>query len=636
MTDVRDPVLPLFISVEPNPEESLMSVLVRASEANVLGRLDRFKSIAGIRNSKVEYVPFAGFQHAEVIAGLLGVSEETILSRMHPAHESQTGEYVDWYGTRLPRRWIETRVMRFSPGGLASGDHHEAIWSIKALEYCPTTLEFLLSVCSHCGREATWTTAKSTVRCAACGNPFADCPTERVSADHRDDARHVAGLVSPDSNVRAQALQSLPSPFHSWEPGDVFHAAVELGFIAGNPAPVEGGDGWAQIARGCFDDYDANDIIAGYRFIRNWPSSLQAHVTDLTAGRSGKTSTLMGSMAKFFVPQASATPLRDLLRVEVPALLRSANVPIRGNQVGGKSRPRPAGTATATEVANIFKIDKKVVARLSTSSSCCIAKSKARSGVVLYNQTSVETALKLWRGGMTLDQAARTLGVPEYSIDALVAAGLLREIADQDAVLLAEGVRLICRASLDELAERLEEQLVVRGETLDAIPLPQAMVGIFHPSSWARAFLKILEGDLRLAGLRERTTPILGRFLVSDQAFDVLRTDDEAKPLPEASVSGMAAAGMLGVTNSLMSGAMKLGIVRGVKTSRRLEVPVSELRRFRREVICGDQVFRKTGITPKEFTLAMLSNGYAPLGKAYRTYFWRRSDAEKLFPSQLG
>lgn len=634
MIDASDPVLPLFISVEPNPEESLMSVLVRASEANVLGRLDRLKAIAGICNSRVEYIPFTGFPHANVLARLLGIPVESVLTRMHLALEEDAGEYVDWYGTQLPRRWIESRAMRFSPKSLRAGDHHQAIWSVKALTYCPSSMDLLVSACGSCGRKASWATTKSTMRCAGCGGPFTDCPTKTVPVDLREDARHVADLVSPDAMVRARAVRQLPPPFDSWEPGDAFHAVVELGFIANNPRSLHGCTRWKSMSRGGFDDYSVHDIVAGYRFIRDWPGSLENHLTNLTKSRSG-TQTLMGTMGKYFGQHAAATPLGDLFRQEVPSLLRKIDAPIRRNQFARDKSSRPEGAASASDISEMFKIDKKVVARLSASSNCCLARSTLRSGVVLYLHAAVARAVELWRGALTFNQAARELGVPAYCIDAFVDAGLLIEVTDADVLLLSEGTRLISKASLNVLASRLDDLPLVPGGETDVVPLLIAMIGILHPTSWVRAVEHILNGQLKLVGRRQRSGPMLSLLLVSDQDLEKLKAADDDMSMPEVTVSGMVAADMLGVSNTLVSGAVKLGLVQGRKTRRRIEVPLSEVRRYRREFIGAEEVVKKTGVRAQDFSAAMRSNGYEPLGQAYNTYFWRRADAKELYPSQL-
>ena len=637
MTDgVGGTVLPLFISVRPEPDENLLSMLVRACDANVLGRLAQFKAIAAITKSRIEYLPFTGLEEAPVIAGLLGVHPDVVVGRMHPAwSHGSADDYIVWYGTPLPRRYVETRAMRFSPTSLASADHLHSVWSIRPMTYCAASLEFLVRACGVCGQETSWASTKSTSRCGACQNPLSITPTRPVPDDLQEDARSIARLVSPEGSVRAAALNQLPAPFAFWEAGDVFHAVVELGFIGRNPIQGAACTRWKSMTRGGFSDYSIDDLVAGYRFIRDWPRSLEAHLARLTAGRSGNTRTLMGSMGKYFDPTASRTPLRDLIRLEAPPALRKLDAPIRGNQIGGKTFARNPGTLTATEAADLFRVDKKVIARLSDSTSCCISKSSVRSGVVLYRQEAVETALKTWRASIPFGAAAQVVGVPPYCIDALVQAGLIVEVADIDAVLLSEGVRLVSRASLHLLAQRLEERASTSLGDAKSVPFLSAMTNVLHPNSWATTVQRLLDGEIQITGSRQRSEPVLNRFFVVEEHLQRVKEDDDRLPLPDVAVSGAVAADILGVSNTLVSGAVRLGLVQGTKTSRQIEVPLSEVRRYRVEFIGANEVTKKTGVRSQDFSSSMRAHGFEPLGQAYNTYFWRRADAEELYPSQL-
>lgn len=343
----------------------------------------------------------------------------------------------------------------------------------------------------------------------------------------------------------------------------------------------------------------------------------------------------MGSMGKYFDRTASKTPLRELIRLDAPLALRKMDAPVRGNQVGGEVFARNAGTLTATKAADHFRVDKKVIARLSNSPTCCIAKSTMRSGVVLYRKAKVEAAITAWRGSIPFDQAARIVGVPAYCVEALTKAGLLLEVDEPDAVLLSEGVRLVSTESLSRLAHRLESQDLASVDGSGSVPFLVGMTNVIHPDSWAAAIQQILKGKIPLTGRREHTGPVLNRFLVVECALAELKQKDDLLPVPDVHVSGVVAADILGVSNTLVSGAVRLGLVQGKKTSRQIEVPLSEVRRYRRELIGADEVARKTGVRAQDFSAAMRSNGFELLGQAYNTYFWRRAEAQQLYPSQL-
>jgi len=188
---------------------------------------------------------------------------------------------------------------------------------------------------------------------------------------------------------------------------------------------------------------------------------------------------------------------------------------------------------------------------------------------------------------------------------------------------------------LNLLAQRLEDLSLAPADETDVVPFLTAMTGILHPITWTKAIDCILNGQLKLAGRRQRTGPILSQPLVTEQGLEKLKKSDEGMPMPEVTFSCMVAADILGVSNTPVSGAVRLGLIRGRKTRRRIEVPLSEVRRYGREFIGADEVAKKTGVRAQDFSAAMRSNGFEPLGQAYNTYFWRRADAEELYPSQL-
>lgn len=112
---------PLFIGGDVRAGEGLMSMMVRAAEANVMGRLHRLALFAGVTGTRVDSIPFTRSQDAQKIAQLLSVDAAEVRGRMHPtAPHSSADEYVDWYGTPLHRRYLETRRRRVAPASLAT------------------------------------------------------------------------------------------------------------------------------------------------------------------------------------------------------------------------------------------------------------------------------------------------------------------------------------------------------------------------------------------------------------------------------------------------------------------------------------------------------------------------------------
>ena len=146
-------IRPLVVETTPFPGECLSSVLVRASEANKLTKPSHMLSLIGLRAQASESVPFSHARATPAIAKLVGASVEAIESRMHQAVEDDLGRSsVHWFGSSIERGHIEAVARRFAPHSLQEGQHYPALWTVRLLDYCPSTLELLVSDCPQCSR----------------------------------------------------------------------------------------------------------------------------------------------------------------------------------------------------------------------------------------------------------------------------------------------------------------------------------------------------------------------------------------------------------------------------------------------------------------------------------------------------
>lgn len=623
---------PLFIAGDARAGEGLMSMMVRAAEANVMGRLHRLALFAGVTGARVDSIPFTRSQDAQKIAQLLSVDAAEVQGRMHPAApHSSADEYVDWYGTPLHRRYLETRRRRVAPASLAAFGHDLAIWSVKPLTFCPDSLEHLVDQCPACGRTLTWAKSSSLSQCGSCGRFLVAGQGRRIEGELVDDARRVAALISPCDHERQSALSVLPAPFHEWEAGDVFQAVVELGLVSRSPVASPKCTRWATMSRGGFEDYSVDDLVAGYRFVRDWPHSLRSHLAGLTKSRTGTARNLMGRMGKYFDSQAPRTPVRKLVRQCVPELIHDLDVPLRVNQFRVDGVARRDDLVSATDAAVAAQTDKKMIARLASSPTCCIAKSP---GTSLYSRAAVVNAFEAWRASSSIWDVAKAIGLPTYCVKALATARMIRDTDNSDAFLLSKDGGLIERVSVGEFCQVIQA-VPIQEAGSRVVPLSEAMTGVLHPETWVRAFEGLLGGQLRKAGLAEGGGRLSDRILVYDQDFEHLRFNDERREPPESAVSALEAATILGVSNTLVSGAVQIGMIVGRQTSVCIEVPVSAVRRYRRDYIGAQEVSRKTGVGSQRFSAMMRARGCEPIGKVHSTTLWRRDDAVRIFPSQL-
>lgn len=623
---------PLLIAVHAHKDEALMSILMRASHENVLGRAPRLASLAGIETNRVEYLPFTKLDEAGRLAALLGMPDSDIRRRMHPdAMHPSADEYVDWYGTPLPRRYIETRQIRFSDTGGA--DYVRATWAIKPLDFCPETRSPLRSACNACGAEQRWTSVKQLGVCHECrASLVVSSPTvSNICLG----AILASGLVSIDPEERAATVAGLPAPFNTWQAGDVFQAVVELGLISSSPIAPPGCTRLKAMGRGNFGGYDHRQLAAGFEFVQAWPESLHHHVKQVTHGRSGAIRVLLGRLGKYVDQQGAASPLRRAMDVELPNAIAAMDVPLKAYKVGGVVKERRKGIATVSEAALLFGVDKKVIGKLQKSPRCLVSRGVSRSSVILLDQAAIEHAMLEWRSGMTHARAAIAIGAPPYAVPALVDAGFLQSVNCLDAEMLADGANMVTTSSVESLRCAIIATACNAVDDPMACDLRDGMVRILHPATWVEVVRSLVQGKIA-------HTPPIGdkRFLhgirVAPRDLEHFRLLDERRPLPDALVSGVVAADLLAVSNTLVSGAVAAGLINGSRQAGRIDIPLSEVRRYGAEFIGAEEVSRDTGLRSQDLAVAMRGAAFEPAGQMYNTYYWRRAEVRALLGSQIG
>jgi hypothetical protein len=95
-------------------------------------------------------------------------------------------------------------------------------------------------------------------------------------------------------------------------------------------------------------------------------------------------------------------------------------------------------------------------------------------------------------------------------------------------------------------------------------------------------------------------------------------------------VSSVVAADLLAVSDVRISSAVRIGLIKGHRMTRRIEIPLSEVRRYGNEFVPSEWVVRELGLTPQRLISLMRSAGIEPAGHVYGTHHWRRLDVEAV------
>ncbi len=322
------PVLPkpLFIGVSPYPGEPLVSVIARTADENVVGKLSTLLAHIDVDVGLPEFFAFTNQGSCLPLASLLSVSTDDVASRLYPRIGNE-GSQVSYFGLSLPRRYIEAKRRRVAPAGLQKAPYDRMAWSIRALSYCPETMQLLISVCPHCGRVLNWTDTRGPTNCGRCGLSLLDANPGYAPELSRDDLRQIAELVSFDTDTRARALSDLPMPFAGWPSGDVFTSILELSILticADRKVETKTLCNWRNRD---FSYATPECLSQGLHLMMNWADqfpSLVAKIAKIEMNEDGRNSVLVAlrPLLKFTRNGVPTTLLGKLICDELPGIIR--------------------------------------------------------------------------------------------------------------------------------------------------------------------------------------------------------------------------------------------------------------------------------------------------------------------------
>ena len=481
MHDVPKRVRPLVARVTPIPGESLLSLLVRACQANGIPRPSELLLEVGLTRYS-GYAAFTGQDRAADLATLLAVDEWEVVARMHsPAQVNADTTLVDWWGATLERRFVADKRRRFAPAALRISPHHRAVWDVRPLSFCPETFQELASTCPGCGRALGWAKIGDLTRCDHCRMSLLDVDAPFVDERIRPRLKEVADLVSPLESVRSAASARYPGPFRHWPPGELFCALVEFGAAWDNPgagptSPIGQALMWGQPSLA-----SADLLISGHQVAMGWPSSLTALLERTCAAiracppQAELRLRDLGLLARHLGYRRPPTLFRDLIRDTLPSAALEAKAPVRlRGRYGGTLGARPLTMKEAIEASGI---SNPVLRRLRPEGDCFLGGEGGRGRAIRFAADRLKASAEAYHASVDVRRTAMALGVPAYTIGAFVRARLLDEIKDGDALRMAGETRLILRSSLDLLLFRLSK-VVLR-------PIP----GVLRPKERAQAYI---------------------------------------------------------------------------------------------------------------------------------------------------
>lgn len=612
-------IRPLVVGTEPIAGECLSSVLVRSCEANVFTKTAHLLSLIGLRAQASEAVPFTHTSSASALAKLLGTTAEEIASRMHPAIHDKLGRstIVNWFGSHIERRYVEAKVRRFAPHSLEEREHIPAIWGARLLDYCPATMEYLLSDCPQCFRPLGWRGCQFLAQCEKCGASLLRAVSRTLPPHLHEDARLGAALVSPIPTARQSALSSLPYPFSTWGPSDALVGLLTLGeaqLAVERPGHSSGKDGAAA------------NIAAGIQFVRDWPESMSRYAKESTVRSNSASVRLgLGPLGKLFESSATRTPIRDLIRSTVWTSLGNALMPAKLFSGRTVNVVRRHGMLTTLEATKQLGIDTKRLRRLEGRSETFLGRHNVRGGLALYDEAAISRLQSVLRQSVKPNVAARQLGIPSYCIKAFISAGLVKVVTDQDANILVER-NLITKASMVALRERFQkESTKVEGD----VTLRHAMRRNGDPQDWVAVFRNILSGGIALQVNDSDDTPLTDASIV--KYADIERHVSRRSNGPGISgieISCQTAARIVGTKPMFVSDAVKIGLLVGEVRGRDYALRLEHVLKFQRDFVVGEELREIFGGHQRSICCQLDGAGIKSAGTINHTRVWHRSDIE--------
>lgn len=317
----------LLIPVEPIPGESLLGLIMRACDENLIESTAQVLRAAGYGSAALGYYPTNTPEDDAVLAHILCLPVVEVASRMHRRIAS-TPDMVSFFGTAVRSVYRETRIRRVSPASLAEQPFHRAIWDLKPITFCPFSWERLTGECPICGARLLWRQAAGTwldkplpsvAVCACCHEDVRGYELEPVASDDRPPLKLLCELLDPATTTRARA--SLPDALSGTCAGLILDLAVAFGrFLSGRSARER-----TPVPQGKYHwgDWSHDKLASGMRALLDWPNSFSAFPTDPAVGAASVQKAHARAIKRFVRhPQhlSGATPLLESISAEALAI----------------------------------------------------------------------------------------------------------------------------------------------------------------------------------------------------------------------------------------------------------------------------------------------------------------------------
>ena len=168
-------IVRLPLRVHPEPDETILSMVVRLASENLFDHVFGLTALAGLSSACFDRlarqpVDLKGFAVAS------GITETRLRYMQYLAPDE---EHVSWLGKPVHRHLVHTRHRKWCPICIREKAYHRASWDLLPIGVCVRHCAALVTRCPKCSEVVTWP-GKTVVNCR-CGADLRNAVAKPVS-----------------------------------------------------------------------------------------------------------------------------------------------------------------------------------------------------------------------------------------------------------------------------------------------------------------------------------------------------------------------------------------------------------------------------------------------------------------------
>lgn len=452
-----------------HPEEPAYGLLARTVERNLPGTLwARFQDLGAYGGCSVNKAS------VPEIARLCN-ADRSALDHATPKVEP---DHAVVLGSRFRRDDFSVATRRWCPNCLSEHGCHLAWWDLTIVTTCPRHRVGLIKQCA-CGSAIGWKRQFAFSGCN-CGRRLADAPAENLAENEGASDRYLVGRLTGVETLAVTLLDQLPLL-------DVVEILRNVGHLSIRPLAkrrqLENEVGFRRL----FD--------AGYEGLANFPSSFRALLDrkrDEAVVPEGKfgAGRVYGKTFQKWIHQSEPASVAGALSAEIRAHA-ALNLTVHKRMI--------LGEAADVQMISMVKAAAICGVPLSRMRKILIQRGLLRNGVghpsLTFKRDFIDEIAKTLQWGITKQQVARELDVPQQYLPSLIAAGVI-------AVPISGGNAAAGKMPPDAataLIERLDRAVKPHADRQNCLPIPLACKSL--RMNIAVLISELLAGNLEAVGV---------------------------------------------------------------------------------------------------------------------------------------